>query len=56
MVTVGVVGPRDLVTSTRTVVAATPGVTTIALPYRTETQTVEIVRGAPRSEEHTSEL
>lgn len=47
MVTVGVVGPRDLVTSTRKIVAATPGVTTVALPYRTETQTVEIVRGAP---------
>jgi hypothetical protein len=47
MVTVGVVGPRDLVTSTRAVVADTPGVTTVALPYRTETQTVEIVRGAP---------
>jgi hypothetical protein len=47
MVTVGVVGPRDLVTSTRAVVAGTPGVTTVALPYRTETQTVEIVRGAP---------
>lgn len=47
MVTVGVVGPRDLVTSTRTVLAGTPGVTTLALPYRTETQTVDIVRGAP---------
>lgn len=47
MVTVGVVGPRDLVTSTRKVVAAMPGVTTVALPYRTETQTVEVVRGAP---------
>lgn len=47
MVTVGVVGPRDLVTSTRKVVAAMPGVTTVALPYRTETKTVEVVRGAP---------
>lgn len=47
MVTVGVVGPRDLVTSTCEVVADTPGVTTVALPYRTETQTIEIVRGAP---------
>lgn len=47
MVTVGVVGPRDLVKSTRAIVAATPGVTTVGLPYRTETQTLEVVRGAP---------
>ena len=34
MVTVGVVGPRDLVTSTRKIVASMPGVTTVAMPYR----------------------
>jgi hypothetical protein len=47
MVTVGVVGPRDLVTSTSTIVGAMPGVTTVALPYRTETETVEVIRDAP---------
>jgi len=47
MVTVGVVGPRDLVKSTCRTVAATPGVTTVDLPYRTETQTLDVVRGAP---------
>jgi hypothetical protein len=47
MVTVGVVGPRDLVTSTREVVGSISGVTTIGLPYNSETETVEIVRGAP---------
>lgn len=47
MVTVGVVGPRDLVTSTRRIVGSTPGVTTVALPYRTETQTADVIRGAP---------
>lgn len=47
MVTVGVVGPRDLVTSASKVAEAMPGVTTVALPYRTETQTVEVIRDAP---------
>ncbi len=47
MVTVGVVGPGDLVTSTRKIVGSTPGVSTVALPYRTETQTAEVIRGAP---------
>jgi hypothetical protein len=47
MVTVGVVGPRDLVTSTCEVVGSMPGVAPVALPYHSETETVEIVRGAP---------
>jgi len=47
MVTVGVVGPRDLVTSASKVAEAMPGVTTVALPYRTETQTVDVIRDAP---------
>jgi hypothetical protein len=47
MVTVGVVGPRDLVTSTRKVVGSMSGLTTIAVPYRTETQTVDVINGAP---------
>jgi hypothetical protein len=47
MVTVGVVGPRDLVTSTSKIVGAMSGVTTVALPYRKETQTVEVIRDAP---------
>lgn len=47
MVTVGVVGPRDLVTSTRKVVGSMSGLTTVAVPYRTETQTVDVINGAP---------
>lgn len=47
MVTVGVVGPRDLVASTCRIVEDMAGVTTVPLPYRTETQTAEVVRGAP---------
>ncbi len=47
MVTVGVVGPNDLTTSTCRIVETMPGVTAVALPYRTETQTVEVVRSAP---------
>jgi hypothetical protein len=47
MVTVGIVGPGDLVTSTGEVVGTMPGVTTIALPYQSETETIEIVSGAP---------
>src|SRR4051812_44715841 len=47
MVTVGVVGPRDLVSSTCRIVEDMAGVTTVALPYRSETQTAEVVRSAP---------
>lgn len=47
MVTVGVVGPRDLVASTCRTIEEVPGVGAVALPYRTETQAVEVVRDAP---------
>ncbi|WP_255947961.1 hypothetical protein [Streptomyces odontomachi] len=47
MVTVGVVGPHDLAASTCELVAAVPGVSAVALPYRSETETADVVRGAP---------
>ncbi|TDP94956.1 hypothetical protein EV186_105188 [Labedaea rhizosphaerae] len=47
MITIGVVGPQDLVAATREVADAMPGVKTHPLPYETETDAAQVVRDSP---------
>jgi DNA-binding transcriptional ArsR family regulator len=47
--TIGIVGPSDLVASTSRITAAVPGVEVVPLKYRRETDTPQVMAGAPAS-------